>query len=281
MASLDQDISKSIWYGKVPVQVQTEPSDPTECVYMEVARCSYLPMLTHALCAQVDRLEGVDPASVWYSFQGEPLKWHHPVGLLYDLLCSAAKRDGKELPLPWPLTMHTDAFPESALLRNPNMETTQDMFMAMIKEADFLRHGSTKKVMNLSKQDQTQLWQALTSERYDDYWQVNHSILDERPGTQGTSSPKTSTNNTSGPRHVPLRLYLPNQCPVIQDLVPFTSEQGDPVLLSDAMQQLLPKVPLDDMHIMIHGVTVPVDTPIRWAIDHLAYPDNFLHLVVF
>jgi hypothetical protein len=30
-------------------------------------------------------------------------------------------------------------------------------------QADFLRNGSTKKVMNLSKRDSTQLWQSLAS----------------------------------------------------------------------------------------------------------------------
>lgn len=81
--------------------------------------------------------------------------------------------------------------------------------------------------MNLSKQDQSQLWKALSTgnpyysgtqrftrafiERYDDYWNVKQHILDDRG---------------VGLRSVPIRLYLPDQCPVIQDTASFTNDQG-------------------------------------------------------
>lgn len=31
---------------------------------------------------------------------------------------------------------------------------------------------------------------------------------------------------------------------------------------------------------ILHGVPLPLDTPLAWAARHLAYADNFLHIVV-
>lgn len=96
-------------------------------------------------------LADVTDDAVWYSYQDEPLKWHYPIGLLHDLL--------QEVSLPWSISVHVRDYPTAKLLRG----SAQDMFMSMIKEADFVRHGSTKKVMNLSKKDHSLLWQSLGS----------------------------------------------------------------------------------------------------------------------
>ncbi|KAI9315603.1 autophagy-related protein 5, partial [Dichotomocladium elegans] len=144
---------------------------------------------------------------VWYEYQGQPLKWHYPIGLLYDL------QGGAELP--WRITIRFSGFPTDKLLRNPSVESAQDMFMAMVKQADFLRHGTTKRVMNLSKSDQTQLWRSLWSDRYEDYWSVNQNLM-----------------NDSELRFVPMRIYLPDDCPVIQEPVSY-ADQGKQVKNKD------------------------------------------------
>ena len=32
--------------------------------------------------------------------------------------------------------------------------------------------------------------------------------------------------------------------------------------------------------ILIHGVELPLDTPVNWAYENLSFADNFLHVVV-
>lgn len=51
---------------------------------------------------------------MWLDYNGQPLKWHYPIGFLYDLYC------GSDSQLPWTLTVHFTKFPESILLRCPN-----------------------------------------------------------------------------------------------------------------------------------------------------------------
>ncbi|KAG0304912.1 autophagy protein 5 [Linnemannia gamsii] len=78
-------------------------------------------------------------------------------------------------------------------------------------EADYLRNGSTKKVMNMSKSDQTQLWEGLWSKSYDQFWGMNQRLV---------------SNDGALARHLPVRIYLPENCPVIQDLVSPQDEDG-------------------------------------------------------
>lgn len=37
---------------------------------------------------------------------------------------------------------------------------------------------------------------------------------------------------------------------------------------------------MKSISIIIHGVELPLDTPIGWAYENLSFADNFLHVVV-
>ncbi|KAI9262262.1 putative autophagy protein [Phascolomyces articulosus] len=256
----DDIISKKIWDGKLPIQISLNPSEShslTEPIFIEAARCSYLPLVTEHLASIYNGL-GIDLTNtdVWYDYQGEPLKWHYPVGLLYDLSGSKDR--------PWRITVHFQDFPNDILLKSPSVEAAQDIFMAMVKQADFLRHGTTKRVMNLSKNDQSQLWESLSLDRFDEYWNVNQHLIADSDSL----------------RYVPLRIYLSNQCPVIQEVVSFTNE-GNPKVLGDVLKDILPDLfPSKSATPMTHGIRLPLDTPIRWASQNLSFPDNFLHVVI-
>ena len=103
------------------------------------------------------------------------MKWQYPLGLLYDLFSGASpaqasdfdvlnksSSDEQEGQLPWRLTLHFAEWPEQALVR-PDAEgkMLHDAFINSVKEADFLRNGTAKGIMSLSRDDSTQLWNAV------------------------------------------------------------------------------------------------------------------------
>lgn len=114
----------------------------------------------------------------WFSFEGVPLKWHYPLGLLFDLFSGSALPQAINLVrseqasseddtvLPWRLTLHFSDWPEEQLVR-PDAEgkVLHDAFINSVKEADFLRNGTAKGIMSLSKDDSTQLWTAVQKRR--------------------------------------------------------------------------------------------------------------------
>lgn len=139
-----------------------------------------------------------------------PLKWHYPLGLLYDLYSGAeafspdstpssptslSKHDTRQ-PLPWRLTLHTSAYPTTQLipLDNANL-AIHDLYIHSVKEADYLRTGTGKTVMFLSQADSTQLWDAVVKHDFSLFNPINQKLLNP----QGVNL-----------RHLPVRLYLPH-----------------------------------------------------------------------
>ncbi|CAJ0766859.1 17047_t:CDS:2 [Entrophospora sp. SA101] len=224
MTAPQNPIARAIWDGALPIKFSLDTDEAEalgvetiEPYFIEAPRCSYFPLLTSVIRKYFRDMAMnfiVDDAEIWYDVDGTPLK------------CPP--------PLPWSVTVHFKDFPADKLIRAQAIDATQDFFMSMIKEvgADFLRNGTTKKVMNLSKNDQTQLWDGLWSKDYDKFWSVNYRLV---------------INDGQVPRHIPLRIYLPDNCPVIQEAISPLNED---------------------------------DIPIVWASQNLCYPDNFLHIVV-
>ncbi|KAF9918939.1 autophagy protein 5 [Lobosporangium transversale] len=276
-------IARVIWDGSIPIQFSWDKaeaaavgSNAVESFFYEAPRCSYFSLLTtHVRKHFVDMaLHFIgDDAEVWYDYEGIPLKWHYPIGLLYDIhgLQASGGNATKGSLLPWKITVHFQNFPADKLIKSQAIDSCQDYFMSMIKEADYLRNGSTKKVMNMSKSDQTQLWDGLWSNNYDRFWGMNHKLV---------------MNDGVMPRNLPIRIYLPENCPVIQEPISPVDENNQPKSLRRILYQSLPDLfPLVETGppvatAMIHGITPSLETSALWAAQNMSYPDNFLHLVI-
>lgn len=101
------------------------------------------------------------------------MKWHYPVGLLYDLYAGAdpASKGGAETdlvsttdehPLPWRLVVHFSDWPDEELVRlDADGIVMHDAFINSVKEADFLRNGTAKGIMTLSREDSAGLWESV------------------------------------------------------------------------------------------------------------------------
>ena len=178
-----QNLQNLVWNGSLPVEIRLSPSecrvyDQADPYLIQYPRLSYLPFLLHRLHAfYIPSLINPDviPYDGWFSFEEVPLKWQYPLGLLYDLFSGSSPSqasgmdvddhlplDGTEQQLPWRLTLHFTDWPEQSLVR-PDAEgkMLHDAFINNVKEADFLRNGTAKGIMSLSKDDSTKLWQAV------------------------------------------------------------------------------------------------------------------------
>ena len=112
------------------------------------------------------------------------MKWHYPLGLLYDLFSGAEPLDldppglpnpegsSSILPtsgagvatIPWKLVIHYSDFPDEQLIQlDEEGRTMRDTYINAVKEADFVRNGTARTVMSLSKDDSDNLWRAVQS----------------------------------------------------------------------------------------------------------------------
>lgn len=149
------------------------------------------------------------PHCGWFSFEEIPLKWHYPLGLLFDLFSGAAPSLGsptttyttttsatgieaggdggnnnnnnhtkkEEGLLPWRLLLHFSEWPDEQLVRlDAEGKVLHDAFINSVKEADFLRNGTAKGIMSLSKDDSTRLWHAVEERKSFTYFLLSESI---------------------------------------------------------------------------------------------------------
>lgn len=189
------DLQSKIWAGSIPLEIRLAASDcrtydESEPYLVQIPRISYLAFILpklHAFLLPSLINPDVQPYDAWLSFEDVPLKWHYPLGLLYDLLSGAepvdlaasSARDQAaspnpaqpaltSSPLPWRLTVHYTDYPDDQLIHlDEEGRALLDSFINAVKEADFIRNGTARTVMSMSKEDSDNIWQAVkTRERH-------------------------------------------------------------------------------------------------------------------
>ncbi|OAL64509.1 autophagy protein Apg5 [Trichophyton rubrum] len=203
----------------------------------------------------------VYPYQGWFSFEGIPLKWHYPVGLLYDLYASTEpaleQSDDKDTrypcrkTLPWKLTLHFQDWPDQELVGlDEQGRVMHDFFMNSVKEADFVRNGTGKSIMTLSKEDSNKLWTSIQERS-------------EKPSIKVVQSqfpPKISTVSVGTEKQIQT--------------------------IGTALHSVAPSLFPDDKDTnmatpILHGAAVPMSAPLEEMARCAAYADGWLNIVVW
>ncbi|KAG9609078.1 autophagy protein 5, partial [Aureobasidium melanogenum] len=297
------NIQKKVWAGSLPLEIRLASADcrtydETDPYLINVPRLSYLAFLLprlHAFFAP----QLIDPSipfqNAWLSFENVALKYHYPIGLLYDLFSGAAPsnpeddgtEDVEEL-LPWKLVLRYSEFPDEQLMGlDGEGKVLKDCFVNAVKEADVIRNGKGNVYMGLSKDDSDNLWQAVQDHNLAKFNTVHNKLLNP-PGTPL--------------RNIPIKIYLPTTAPTsssvsgeaepaqasirtVQGLVAPSTATRQPNTLGMALNQILPTVfPSRRNPVLaapvLHGAVVPMNAPVEELMRAAAFTDGFLHVVV-
>lgn len=252
-------IPETLWSLQIPLYIthQSHPKTPYIC---SVPRFSYLALLLPQLSAYYGT-----PCSSFH--HEEVLLRNLVVGLLVDLY-----QPGE---MPWRLVVSDGEGWDIC-----------DTFMNSAKEADFIRNGNSKRIMGLSKEHTTALWNAVQDNDYQSFTKVNTHLL----------------NAPTALKNVPIRIYIPSSPPsssdtktqgeeagsyrVMQTLVPPRGSNGrTPQTLGQALKTLLPALfpsSRDPVlaNVILHGAPVPFSAPLEELMRDAAYPDGWLCLIV-
>jgi autophagy-related protein 5 len=272
----------------------------------------------------------VSPSSGWFSFEGLPLKWHHPIGLLYDLFSGAApalspaarytKTNATQAeassPLPWRLVVHFSSYPSDQLVQLDEAgKAVHDAFTNSVKEADFLRTGTAKPIMALSKDDSTALWDAVVSSKLSQcaqskvikYLMYFLQLVDNLPTYASIYNSLLPASHSL--RYIPLRIYLPSSdlestlsldssstpqkstskaasghLKVVQSLIPpFIPSTREPQTLGMVLNSLIPAMfPSRRRTVLarpvLHGAVVPLTAVVEELMRGAAYADGWVSL---
>ncbi|GAA5917267.1 hypothetical protein JCM6882_009268 [Rhodosporidiobolus microsporus] len=399
-----------VFGGSVPIQlvVAEEELPPTadrsvEAYYIQAPRISYLPLLIPQirkyfldLVLDDNSAASLRNEDIWFEAEGgAPLKWHWPIGLLYDyhlaahqpsLLpplpsspspfsptpsASGAAADSSTLPSslaavfaplsspsssltfpgalpssssshppadsqstlrpsqrprtpssirsgssftaaplqgvseaaqPWRVVVHLREPPVGELVVGNRVDDARVGFMAMVKEADYVRFGNTKRVTNLRKEQQDALWEGVVQNNFDKFWLVASRLIplpslssSHSPGSTSRSPTPSGGPSTldgarlpdaNGVRNVPVRVFLPEGAPVVQELVAPVQADGSPTtlaaFLSSTLPLLFPSSPSSPplAHPLIQGIFPPLQTEVGWLGACLVGADGWVNVVV-
>lgn len=284
-------IQTAVWSGAIPLAISLDPIscrsyDKSTPYFVSCPRLSYLPFLLVRLRAffQPALVDPSVPAhTAWFSFDHVPLKWQYPIGLLYDLLVAPSCAQPQ---LPWKLVLHYHDWPTDQLIPlDPAGKTHNDLFINAVKEADYLRNGTAKAIMSLSRADSTALWNGVLHHDFKAFNGIRRRLL--------------SSSSGEALRHVPVKFYLPKPAPVsddpsalnqaawrvVQGPVPPTISPGDYHTLGSALHALMPTLfpsrrSIIHAEAILHGAAVPLAAPLQPLLQDAAYCDGFLHVVV-
>ncbi len=186
-------------------------------------RLAYLPfllprLLNHFSEELIADSETISSDSGYFTFDGVPLKWHLPVGLLYDIYVLSTQdvdqHDRERLAtsdrngVPFRLEVHfsrATASTQRLHLIAPSPDVVHDSFINSVKEADFIRSGTAKPIMSLSAADSKLLWSSTQENDLPVFSRIYGGLLPA---------------NTPW-RNIPLRIYLPSTT-----AVPTTAPEG-------------------------------------------------------
>lgn len=289
----DREVLKEVWNGRLPACIRLAPEDddsvtPPDPYYIMLPRLSYLSIATDKVKKHFSKFVSTNKcdSEMWFDFEGAPLKWHLPIGVLYDQLERDCKLDTDPLGPPWALTAHFGNLPSEEILKCDTKESVESLFMSCIKEADQIKH-SGRIVSAMQKKDHNQLWQGLLNDKFDQFWAVNRrlmevSVLSNQPEA-GASQPTTveTTDGFRSFKNIPIRLYSKDKL-LAQKLVKPTKnvEHGGerPTTLGDLLVDYYSHSNIDSMTVVTQGINLEADVPLQWLAEHLSYPDNFLHM---
>eukprot|EP01105_Mastigella_eilhardi_P024140 TRINITY_DN6239_c0_g1_i1.p1 TRINITY_DN6239_c0_g1~~TRINITY_DN6239_c0_g1_i1.p1 ORF type:complete len:287 (+),score=62.86 TRINITY_DN6239_c0_g1_i1:89-862(+) len=240
-------------------------------VFLQLSRQTYITLATDAVREKFSKYipTGFSLDEVWFeTAAGVALKWHIPVGVLYDLYGGGT--------LPWALTWHCQKFPVASVLPCPSVDTVRSLFMNQWKEALCIKAGDASGYNSMSEADQNEMWSAFINNDQKRFWAVNSKV---QPPT---------------PKNVALRVYRPG-VPFLQELVSPTSEDGTPTTLETVLKSMLPALfsssplypqldsvgaPPGEPVVLMQGMPVPLCAAVADLSLYLSHPDNFLYIVV-
>eukprot|EP00088_Acartia_fossae_P035760 TRINITY_DN36888_c0_g1_i1.p1 TRINITY_DN36888_c0_g1~~TRINITY_DN36888_c0_g1_i1.p1 ORF type:complete len:266 (-),score=36.32 TRINITY_DN36888_c0_g1_i1:146-943(-) len=260
----DREVLREVWDGRIPAvftlaEQDKDEDSPSDPFYLMLPRMSYLPLATDKVKKYFLR-DSMDQHNMWFDYKGTPLKWHHPIGALYDVVRGRVLDNDEGLP--WQITVHFSAFPQDQLIPLHSREVVESNFMSAVKEADQLKHGG-RIVASMQKKDHLQLWTGLQNDKFDQFWAINRRLMETVSGEDNF-------------KHIPIRFHLANNQTVTQKLIKPFSESTNDILTMGELQELT----YPSSTFIIQGVSPSADTPVQWLSRHLSYPDNFLHIAV-
>lgn len=252
------DLKDKVWNGSINIKITFDIGEEELKEYLlTTPRVSYLPIYYKEL-VDYFRTFGEITDPIWLEYNGKPVKWNLPIGVIYDLYHIPGTRecpfDNSVLVLnlkygtPYP----TQIIPCIYKGKVDYDKSLMENFFNQLKQSNFVLNGNSKLVMNLSTDNSSKLWNSIRNHDLNDYSTVTKRLV-----------PKTINR-------IPIKVYILN-----------SSMIQLPLMNNESLNDLLAKYN-NEFDAYVHGINITtlqdVDLAQLWTVfKHL---DNFLYIVL-
>lgn len=276
MSGDSDETAAAAWDAQIPIRLTLAAADlvadenPAPILVM-VRRYGYLAFAADQARPLFQHLLPPGEDSPWLEFNGRPLQWHIPAGVLHDLLCPKADK-------PWSLTVHYRACPVDEVLPWTS-DLWRSSFINSLKEAAVIYSGSASRLLQMTSSTRSQLYKSAEA---GDMAALSH--INSQLGLPVVTSAQ----------RLPLRVTVLTQGGSIQTAsypMPQTGSKSPTLreVLTDVLgteSELAGKVSDSSVHegatkrVKIAGICPPLDLKVAWLHAMLHAADHFLYIAV-
>ena len=298
-------VQEMAWGGQVPIKLVLADDEvasvaPPPPEYVLAPRMAYLPALVQDTIARLREsaiVVGNEKNSTWFECSGFALKWQLPVGVLVDVL--SVQELNK---LPFTIIVHFRNPPKFLLRGAVDELTAKWEYFNCLKQSACLRFGSAEVVITgLSQQQQNTMWDAVVNGRYADFAECNKNIhgiecekLSRRWNIRIVFAVEENANDSASHKMSTMAAILralksraaivdgatgnSNTMQIEEDRGP--QNEYPPTILQYLVSLGFPRDSIWEEDVMIHGVHIPLDTPLPSICEVLSHADNCLYIVL-
>jgi len=269
----EQEMYKRVWHGAVPILLELSPEVThvtIEPLFVLAPRMGYLPLLANQIRDHfAAAIVPDDDNRLWLEYDGKPIRWHYPTGVLYDSANSAAQ----EPELPWRMVVRFQNFPQDELMSCHDQDACRQVFFNALKEATFLKDGNVNSIMSLPLDEQDTLWNALMGLSLQD---GTGGILGPDVESMGIDFRRVIASLQEGSQmdRVPVKLHTDGR--TLLKPQPSLNSSGQASSIADVLQS----IGREDSECRIQGIVVPTCTAVEALYKGFTSLDQFLHIVV-
>ena len=206
---------------------------------------------------------------MWLEYEGIPLKWQFPLGVLLDSL-EVSIENG-----PVNLKLYVSQIDNTKVIPCENQDTLKTNYLSYLKEANALKYSKENKVLNLQTKYIDQLRQLV--------YNNDIKLLKEFKSIMSI----LSVNGFAQIEKYPVRFVFEKAKIVLTKPFEVNAFKEEKTILLITMKQYFCKVLKEEYYekikekynIYIHGIKVNETMPFVFYYDNFNYWDNYLYIV--
>ncbi|CCD25054.1 Atg5p NDAI_0E02370 [Naumovozyma dairenensis CBS 421] len=265
-------IRKLVWDGALNVEVTIDPElvikgipKNKTMVNLRIPRDSYIMNYLDYILTRLEayirvNLKDLKELNFWFEYDGIPLSWNYPTGVLYDIMNTkdviTAARDTNHLNM-WRINLTCG----SQVPRNviPIIEGTKQIekyWMHQWKQVCFILRGSSKQIMSISRKEGQSFWESILRRDMETFNNISTRII-----------PKKA-------RFIPVVIHINDK--FIQPVAPSLNDDG----IENKVINITEGLSSSEIAIISHGVVIPKKSSLKEVYDRFLSFDGFLHLII-